>query len=342
MNTRLLDALACNNEGRPPVWLMRQAGRYMPEFRALRAKYDFMTLCSTPELAADVTMLPIDQLGVDGAILFSDILVVADALGCGVHFEKGIGPVLDKPVETAIDVKNLPQVSVDESLGYVSAAIRLLRERLEVPLIGFAGAPFTVASYMVEGGSSKDLRKTKQWLFRDPASFSALLDRVCDVTIDYLKMQVAAGAQALQVFDSWANTLAFPQFEQYSLRYLERIVEALRPTGVPVILFARGASVFAPSLASIDPACVSVDWNANLASLANQLPKGIAVQGNLDPDVLYAPHDVIVKEVRAALDAMAGHPGYIFNLGHGLKPDMDPEAVKTLVHTVQQYEPAVV
>lgn len=339
MNRLFLDALSCQNQDRAPVWMMRQAGRYMPQFRALRERYDFLTLCKQPELAAEVTRLPIDLLGVDAAILFSDILVVLGAMGVGLRFERGVGPVIERPVENAAAVARLPRPDIQETLGYVGDAIRLLRRDLQVPLIGFAGAPFTVASYLIEGGSSRSYRKMKEWMFSDPESFHRLLQHLTDITIEYLQMQVAAGAQALQIFDSWANVLAYPQFMEFSLGYMQQIVEALRHTGVPIMLFCRGSSIFAEAMATAQPAGISVDWNADLAALAKRLPQGIALQGNLDPDVLYAPDVVIEREVRRMLERMQGHPGYIFNLGHGLKPDMDLAKVKVLVETVKQFKP---
>jgi uroporphyrinogen decarboxylase len=314
---------------------MRQAGRYLPQFRALRAKYDFLTLCRTPELVAEVTSQPIDYLGVDAAILFCDILVVLDAMDRGLHFDKGVGPVIDRPIHSSEEIAQLHRPDVADSLSYVADGIKACKERISVPLIGFCGAPFTVASYLIEGGGSRDYKRTKQWIFRDPKGLHALLSLLCDVTIDYCKLQIEAGVQALQVFDSWAHLLAQAQFEEFSLHYLKRIVDALRPTGIPVILFCRGSSFFAEQLASLQPAAISIDWSADLSQLSRKLPSNIALQGNLDPDILYADKSTIERECKKLLNGMKDHPGYIFNLGHGLKPDMEPENVRCLVDTVR-------
>jgi len=336
MNDRFLKALGCRNQGRPPVWLMRQAGRYMPEYRAIREKHSFLEMCHHPELVAEVTLLPIKALDVDAAILFSDILMIPEALQVGLRFEDKVGPIIERPIRTAAAVQHLPSGGVCESLQFVAQGIRLLKPQLKVPLIGFSGAPFTVASYMIEGGSSRDLRRTKQWMLEDPAGFHSLLEKITAHTIDYLKMQIEAGVDALQIFDSWANYLAYPQFLDCSQRYLRKIVDALRPSGVPCILFCRGSSTFAPDLAALKPAGISVDWNASLATLRRTIPSSIALQGNLDPDILYAPHAVIKQEVKRLLKSMQNDAGYIFNLGHGLCPDMSVDAVRTLVDTVKE------
>lgn len=334
MNSLLLDALQCRNTGRAPVWLMRQAGRYMPEYRALRCKYSFLEMCHNPELIAEVTQLPIRSFGMDAAILFSDILVIPEALQVGLRFDDGIGPIIERPLHSAADVHALPKVDMREALNYVAKGITLLRTQLDVPLLGFCGAPFTLASYMIEGKSSRDLRKTKQWMLRDPASFHKLLDRLADDAIEYLHMQVDAGVQAVQIFDSWAGVLAPDYFREFSLKYLEKIVRHLE-SRVPVILFCRGSSIFAPQLAEIRPSAISLDWHCDLGTVRNALPKSIALQGNLDPDILYAPLSVIRKEVNKLLKMMQGDKGYIFNLGHGVTPEVPPEAVKELVDCVK-------
>lgn len=333
MESILLQALRCQNRGRPPVWLMRQAGRYLPQFRSLREKYGFLEMCHQPELAVETTLLPIHLLGFDAAILFSDILVIAEALGVGLRFEKDLGPVIERPLNQVSDIHSLPKIHVEEKLGYVAEAIRMLRTRLEVPLIGFCGAPFTLASYMIEGGSSRDLKKTKRWMLAEPESFHQLLELISEASIAYLKMQIKAGAQAIQIFDSWASALAHGQFREFSLHYLQKIVRAL---DVPVILFCRGSSVFASQLAEAQPAAISVDWNADLSSIRGQLPS-VALQGNLDPDILHAPRNVVVREVKRLLDSMRQDPGYIFNLGHGITPEVPVDNVKALVETVKSY-----
>lgn len=332
----LLDALHCRNSGRPPVWLMRQAGRYMPEYRALRSKYSFLQMCHEPEIAAEVTLLPIRSFGMDAAILFSDILVVAEAFDLGLRFDEGAGPIIERPLSSPEDVEALSKVDVSQSFGFVEKAIQMLLPSLSVPLIGFCGAPFTVASYMIEGKTSRDLRKTKEWMMRDPASFHKLLNIIADASIAYLTMQVKAGVHAVQIFDSWANVLSHAHFRKFSLSYMEKIIKGISQHQIPVILFCRGSSVFAPLLSEIIPSAISLDWNVDIAHMRRHLPAGIALQGNLDPDILRAPHNIIRKEVLRLLDDMRGDPGYIFNLGHGIHPDISPDAVKTLVAAVQE------
>ncbi len=336
-NSLLLKALHCQNSSRPPIWIMRQAGRYMPQYRTMRAKYDFLCLCHQPELAAEVTLLPIRTFGMDAAILFSDILVIAEALGRGLRFEEGIGPIIDRPIHSAKDLETLPKPMISEALGYVKQTIQLLLPQLSVPLIGFCGAPFTVASYLVEGRSSRDLKKTKQWMIREPHTFHQLLNHVCDCTVEYLKMQITAGVNAIQIFDSWAHVLDHSHFRAFSLFYLKRIVLALKDTGVPIILFCRGSSLFAPQLAEVAPAAISLDWNADITQVRRQIPSTIALQGNLDPDILYGDRNVISSAAKAILEGMKEEPGYIFNLGHGIHPDTPMESVHTLVDLVHSF-----
>jgi len=335
-NTLVLDALNCRNRGRTPVWLMRQAGRYMPQYRALRQKYSFMEMCKTPELAAEITMLPINEFGFDAAIMFSDILVILDALGAGLHFEEKVGPVIERPVSCWNDVEKLSPTSIPEKLSYVGDAIRLLKSQLDRPLLGFCGAPFTVASYLIEGGSSRDLKKTKQWMLRDPESFHRLLALIAECTIDYLNMQVDAGVDAIQIFDSWAHVLAEQQFREFSLSYMERVMRGIKNRELPVILFCKASSLFAPLLAEIRPAAISLDWNGDVAQIRQNLSQGIALQGNLDPDVLYAPAAKIRQEVQRLLESMKNDPGYVFNLGHGIHPDIPVDSVRVLVETIRE------
>ncbi len=335
-NTLLLDALKCNNHsGRPPVWLMRQAGRYMPEYRAMREKHDFLSMCHTPELAVKVTLMPIEQFDLDAAILFSDILVVPEALELGLRFDEGIGPIIERPLASSKDILNLPNISVKEKLSYVSTAIKILKQELDVPLLGFAGAPFTLASYMIEGRSSKSWSKTKKWMFDDPESFHQLLDILADYTIDYLKMQVEAGVDAIQLFDSWAYVLNHDCFCEFSLRYQQKILNGLRDTQIPTILFCRGSSVFAPLMVEAKPSAISLDWNADIREMRNRIPKNIALQGNLDPDILLASEETLRREVQRILSKMRGEPGFIFNLGHGITPQVNPDQVRVLVDTVR-------
>ena len=335
-NDKLLKALKGESRGAPPVWLMRQAGRYLPEYRKIREKHSFMQMCKTPELVAEITEQPLRRFGFDAAILFSDILVIPDALNLGLSFEEGRGPVFSNPLRSAADIAKLPTIQIKESLEYVFSAIRLLKSTLEVPLLGFAGAPFTVASYMIEGGSSKDLRKTKQWMLRDPESFHQLLDLLADYTIEYLTAQHEAGVNAIQVFESWAQMLAYPQVKEFSLPYLKKIIEALKAKNIQTVLFARGSSLLAQELAAIQPTGISVDWNGDLSSIRSSLGNKIALQGNLDPEVLLSPSSIVRQEVKKILAQMKNDPAYIFNLGHGILPDTPIDSVAALVDTVRE------
>lgn len=335
-NRLLLDALHCRNAGRAPVWLMRQAGRYMPEYRALRAKYSFLEMCHHPDLIAEITQQPLKAFGMDAAIIFSDILVIPEALGLGLRFEDGAGPIMERPLLSAADVAGLPKVDMREALDYVVRGIKQVVPSIDVPLVGFCGAPFTLASYMIEGKTSRDMRKTKQWMLRDPDSFHALLERLADEAISYLEMQIEAGVEAVQIFDSWAGVLGHAQFCEFSLKYLKKIASRIKPK-VPVILFCKGSSVFASDLVTAEPSAISVDWNARLSDLRKTVPHSIALQGNLDPDILYAPMPRLRKEVTALLDSMKGDKGYVFNLGHGITPEVPVEAVRELVSIVKSY-----
>ncbi|KAF3362863.1 Uroporphyrinogen decarboxylase [Chlamydiales bacterium STE3] len=331
----LINALNCCNTSRPPIWFMRQAGRYLPEYRQIREKYSFLEMCHTPELAAEITRLPIDLIGFDAAIVFSDILVIPEALGLGLHFEESKGPLFERPLHTKKDIANLPPIQVEESLNYVAETIKNLVADLPVPLIGFSGAPFTLASYMIEGKTSKDFKKTKRWMMADPESFHQLLDKLSDLVIKYLNMQIDAGVQALQIFDSWAWILNDIHFEEFSNFYLKKILDHMKTREVPVIFFCRGSSVFAPVIAKSAPHAISIDWNGNLKYLRQILPKTIALQGNLDPDLFYASSKILQSHVNQILKDMLGDKGFVFNLGHGIKPDTPVDAVKAVVHTVK-------
>lgn len=333
MNDRLLLALKGQNYDRPPMWLMRQAGRYLPEYRALRAKHAFLEMCHQPELITEVTQLPLRRFAFDAAILFSDILVVAEALGRPFAFIDGRGPVLTHPLQSAQDVESLPEGGVD-LLEFVANGIRLLKPQLQVPLIGFCGGPFTVASYLIEGGTSRDWRKTKRWMFSDPKSFHQLLARIADVSIAYLNMQIAAGIDVVQIFDSWAHVLAYPQFREFSLTYMRRILEGIGEQ-VPTILFCRGSCLYAEDLASLSPAGIGLDWTGDIKAIRARLGSKPALQGNLDPDILYAPQATLRRAVDDLLQSMRGDPAYIFNLGHGILPDVPLESVETLVDCVK-------
>lgn len=326
----MLSALSCSHRGKPPVWLMRQAGRYLPEYRQLRQKHSFLTLCHQPDLAAEVTLQPVRRFQFDAAILFSDILVIPEALGLGLQFDDEKGPQLSKPVRSRQDVEKLPLTC---SLEFVADSIRAVRKEYAGALLGFSGAPFTLATYMIEGKTGRSFKTTKEWMWQDPAGFHLLLERITEQVIEYLKLQMAAGVDAVQLFDSWANILSDAHFRAFSLPYLKRIVAAIAP--FPVILFCRGSSVFAPLLAEARPAAISLDWQANLLEMRQKIPSSIALQGNLDPDLLYAPPEVVKQEVQAMVRSMQNEPGYIFNLGHGILPDTQLESVYALVEGVR-------
>lgn len=332
---------AANSEitERPPVWMMRQAGRFMKEYWDIKNKYSFLEMCKTPEIAADVTMLPIDLLDVDAAILFSDILVTAEAMGGQLSFEAGVGPLFSNPVKNEADIDALLVDGTEDRLKYVADAIKVIQQRLNgtKPLIGFAGAPFTVMSYLIEGGSSKDFKKTKLFIHNQPALAHKLLQKIADVTVMYLNMQIAAGVNALQLFDSWALALSWDDYNEFSHRYNTQIISKLNRTGIPIISFCKGSSVFAPLMAEAKPDVISIDWNADLLDMKNKLPKGIAVQGNLDPFVLYADKKVIKERIHKLFERMRGTEGFIFNLGHGIMPDIPFDNVKFAIDTVREF-----
>ena len=335
MNDLLLRALHCQNKAGPPVWLMRQAGRHLATYRALRKRYSFLQMCHEPELIEQVTKLPIDAYQMDAAILFSDILVVPEAMGVGLRFEDQVGPIIERPILTRADIDALPSPDLSK-LQYVADGIIRLKKQLKVPLIGFCGAPFTVASYMIEGKSSRDLKKTKQWMLKDPQGFHLLLKKIADWSSVYLQMQIDAGVDAVQIFDSWANALSHYSFREFSYFYLNDLLNQIRHNKTPVILFCRGSSVFAPQLAELNPSAIGLDWNCRIGDMRHLIPPTIALQGNLDPDVLYASLATIEKEVDRILDEMEGDAGFIFNLGHGVTPDVSEEAVRTLVNCVKR------
>lgn len=324
---------------RPPVWMMRQAGRFMKEYWDIKNKYSFLEMCKTPEIAADVTMLPIDLLDVDAAILFSDILVTAEAMGGQLSFEAGVGPLFANPIKNENDIDGLLVEGTEDRLKYVADAIKVIQQRLNgsKPLIGFAGAPFTVMSYLIEGGSSKDFKKTKLFIHNHPTLAHKLLQKIADVTVMYLNMQIAAGVNALQLFDSWALALSWDDYTEFSHHYNSQIISKLNRTGIPIISFCKGSSVFAPLMAESKPDVISIDWNADLLNIKSSLPKGIAVQGNLDPFILYADKKVIKERIHKLFDRMRGTEGFIFNLGHGIMPDIPFDNVKFAIETVKAY-----
>ena len=321
---------------RPPVWIMRQAGRYLPEYRAVRSEVDFVTLCRTPELAAKVTLQPIDRFGFDAAILFSDILVLAEPLGFEVAFNPG--PQLDAPARDAATIDAIPERDPRETLGYVYDAIRILRSELgaQTPLIGFAAAPFTLCAYLVEGGGSKSFDHVKGLFFSDPAAAHRLLKKIADATETHVLAQIDAGAQAIQLFDSWAGLLDPTLYREFSLRYVQPILEKIKARGVPAIYFALNGAHLSAEVAEAGADVLGVDWRLPLRQAHKRLGSpNLSLQGNLDPCTLFAPLDRVRSEVQRVIDEGATLPGHIFNLGHGILPRTPIAAVETLVQTVR-------
>jgi uroporphyrinogen decarboxylase len=327
---------ACRGEPVPrtPVWFMRQAGRYMPEYRALRERHSLLTLCRTPELAAEVTLQPVIALGVDAAILFSDILLPLDPLGIPFDFQAGEGPVIERPLRTRADIDRLRAFEPRQELGMVLDAIRLLRRALDVPLIGFAGAPFTLASYAIEGGHSSQFALTKRLMYADPAAWHALASLLAKVVGEYLVAQIEAGAQAVQLFDSWVGALDEGDYREFVLPHTRAIFERLRGGGVPTIHFGTGTGHLLAVQREAGGDVIGVDWRTPLDVGWSRIG-GAAVQGNLDPTTLFAPRERLLARVDEVLRRAAGRPGHIFNLGHGILPGTPVENVRAVVDHVR-------
>ena len=322
-----------------PVWFMRQAGRYMKAYRDLKEKHSFLELCHNPELACEVTLQPLDVLGVDAAIIFADILLPLEPMGTGLEFSQGDGPSIPRPVRTHQDVEALRPVDAEGQLGFVGEAIRLVLGEIgaRLPLIGFAGAPFTLCSYMIEGGKSKEFTRTKRMMYEAPETWRLLMDKVCAVLVDYLKMQVKAGAQAVQVFDSWVGCLAPHDYREFILPYTRRVIEGVQATGVPVINFSTGTSAMLDGVAKAGGDVVSFDWRIELDRAWQTIGPDRAVQGNLDPNLLFAPLPVLRARVEEILRQAGGRPGHIFNLGHGILQHTPVDHVKAVVDWVHEY-----
>ena len=322
---------------RVPMWIMRQAGRYLPEYRELRKKHDFLTVCRTPELAAEVTLQPLRRFPLDAAILFSDIMVPIEAMGCPVEFTPA--PKFEKPITTTEQVDALVIPEPREKLDYVLDAIRILRRELpeDTALIGFAGAPITLATYMVEGGSSKQFHGLRKLLYQAPAVGRRLVEKLTETVVEYLAAQIEAGADAVQVFDTWAGMFSPAEYERFAVPYLKRIVAAARQAGVPVTYYALGAGHLLEQISSFEPDVVGVDWRMPLSVAWKTLGPTFAVQGNLDPAALFAPPPEIVRRTKDVLDDAGNAPGHIFNLGHGILPDTPLESVEALVQAVHSH-----
>jgi len=339
MNDTFLKACRGEKVDYTPVWMMRQAGRYLPDYQRVRGKVTFLELCKNPELAAKVTLQPVDILGVDAAILFSDILIPMEAMGAPLEFQANHGPVFPQPVRSQADVDRLVVPDPEETMGFVLDTIRILRRELEhkVPLIGFSGAPFTLATYLIEGGSSKFFLETKRMMFAAPELYASLLDKITSCTSLYLQAQAQAGAQALQIFDSWAGVLAPPDFEQYALPHVQRIITDLRKTtDVPIIYFANNGATLLELALQSGADVLGLDWRIEIADAVKRVNGAVSLQGNMDPCALFLPQSEMEKRVQRILDGARNARGHIFNLGHGILPPTPPENAQFFVKAVQR------
>ncbi|MCH8264918.1 MAG: uroporphyrinogen decarboxylase [Proteobacteria bacterium] len=342
-NDRFLKALAREEVDVTPVWMMRQAGRYLPEYRAIRKQAgDFLSLCQNPELACEVTLQPLRRYAFDAAILFSDILTIPDAMGQGLYFVEGEGPKFRKVIRSAGDVESLPDVNIADELSYVTDAVALIRKELNgsVPLIGFSGSPWTLATYMIEGGGSKDFRRAKQFLYDHPEAMHLLLDKLALAVTDYLNAQIRAGAQALQIFDTWGGILSSAAYREFSLDYMSKIIGGLITENegrkVPVIVFTKNGGQWLQAIAGSACQAIGLDWTTDIGTARSHVGERVALQGNMDPALLYAGADAIRREVAAILKGFGAGPGHVFNLGHGITPEVDPEQVAVFVEAVHE------
>lgn len=342
-NDRFLRALLRQPVDKTPIWIMRQAGRYLPEYKATRKKAgDFMTLCKTPELACEVTLQPLDRFSLDAAILFSDILTIPDAMGLGLYFSEGEGPGFERPVRSAADVNAIGVPDPETELKYVSDAVRLIRKELagRVPLIGFSGSPWTLATYMVEGSGSKEFAYVKSMMFDQPALLHQLLDKLADSVSLYLNAQINAGAQAVMIFDTWGGVLTPRDYHEFSLRYMEKIVSNLTRENegrrVPVTLFTKNGGQWLELIANTGCDAIGLDWTLNIGDARKRVGDKVALQGNMDPAVLYASEKRIKDEVATILEAYGSGNGMVFNLGHGIHQKINPDHVTILVDAVHE------
>ncbi|MEM9102023.1 MAG: uroporphyrinogen decarboxylase [Pseudomonadota bacterium] len=332
---------------RTPVWMMRQAGRYLPEYRKVRQQAgDFMSLCKNPELACEVTLQPLERYALDAAILFSDILTIPDAMGLGLYFTAGEGPAFKRPIATEADVKKLFIPDPEDELGYVMDAVRTIRKALNgrVPLIGFSGSPWTLATYMVEGGTTKNFSKIKGMMFEKPELLHSLLDVIADAVIAYLNAQIKSGAQAVMVFDTWGGVLTRRDYQAFSLQYMQKIVEGVMRehdnAKVPVTLFTKDGGEWLDIMAATGCDCLGVDWTTDLSDAREKSNHQVALQGNMDPSVLYASPERIKEEVGTVLASYGKGDGHVFNLGHGIHPGINPEHVSAFIDSVHELSPA--
>ena len=341
-NTLLLKACKREPVERTPIWIMRQAGRYLPEYRAVRANHDFLTMCKTPELAAEVTIQPIDIIGVDAAIIFSDILVIPEAMGMHLEMKEGQGPVFDSPIRNEDDADNLNQIDAYDNLKYVLDAISLTKKELNnrVPLIGFSGAPWTLLTYMIEGRGSKNFANVKKIIYNNPELAHKILYKLTDAVADYLSAQIQAGADAIQIFDTWAGILSPRDYLVFALKYVNQVIEKIKRNGEPIIYFPKGVHYRMRTTADCGADVIGFDWTIDLTKTRDKIGNKVAIQGNLDPTVLYSEPNFIRREARKVLEAYGKGEGHIFNLGHGILPDINPEHAKALVDFVKEESPA--
>ncbi len=321
-----------------PIWIMRQAGRYLPEYRAVREKSDFLSMCKTPELAAEVTIQPVDLIGVDAAILFSDILVIPEAMGLHLEMNEGKGPIFHNPVRNLEDVKNLKAIDPFKELKYVMDAVTLTKKELNgrVPLIGFAGSPWTLLTYMVEGKGSKNFSEIKKFIYRNPIAAHEALAKLADAVAAYLSAKIESGVNAVQIFDTWGGLLSENDFREFSLAYMQRVISQLKRTNQPVIVFAKGVHHSLNLMAGSGADMIGLDWTMDLGSVRKQIGKKVSLQGNLDPTVLYGDENFIRSEAVKVLNSFGSGSGHVFNLGHGILPDIAPENAKALVNIVHE------
>jgi len=342
-NDRFLKALMREPVDVTPVWMMRQAGRYLPEYKAARSRAgSFMDLCTSPEMACEVTIQPLDRFDLDAAILFSDILTIPDAMGLGLYFAEGEGPRFKHPVRTAKEVEALPVPDPEDELRYVMDAVRLIRKELNgrVPLIGFSGSPWTLATYMVEGSSTKEYANVKKMMFDQPDIMHKLLDTTARSVTSYLNAQIEAGAQAVMIFDTWGGVLTPRDYREFSLSYMDKIVKGLKRENdgrkVPVVLFTKGGGTWLQDMAATGCDALGIDWTMDIGTARSQVGDKVALQGNMDPSVLYASPDRIRKEVATILESYGNGNGHVFNLGHGIHQHVDPERAKVFVDAVHE------
>lgn len=323
---------------RTPIWIMRQAGRYLREYRAVREKADFLTMCKTPELAAEVTIQPVDIIGVDAAIIFSDILVIPEAMGMTLEMIESKGPKLYDPIRNIDQIDKLKKIDPTQDLNYVLNAVSLTKKELNnrVPLIGFSGSPWTLMTYMVEGGGSKNFSEIKKFIYNQPKAAHKLLDLISDNVADYLSAKIEAGVNAVQIFDTWGGILSPNDFNEFSLQYIQKVISKINRNDEPIIVFAKGVHFLLDKLATSGADVIGLDWTMNLGEVRNKIGDKVALQGNLDPTILYADDEKIKEETKNILSSYGFGSGHIFNLGHGILPDVNPSKAKYLVEVVKK------